>query len=142
VVRVGEPVPAEVVDDPTASAAYWFREVAQHPFFDPDKEHLTVLIQNTRLKCVGWNLVSMGTLNESLASPREIFRPLIAAAAYGFVLMHNHPSGFSDPSDADRKLTRRLKEASELLGIRLFDHVIVGRSFADLPFSFRLTGQL
>ena len=84
-------------------------------------------------------LISSGTLNESLAHPREIFKPAIASSAYAFILAHNHPSGCCDPSEADRQLTRRVAEAVRLLQIHLLDHVICGTPQQGRPgfFSFK-----
>ena len=138
--RVGEAPPAETVDQPTLAAAYWFRHIAALPIFDAAKEHLAIILLNTKNRTIGWNLVSIGSLNESVAHPREIFRPAIAVAASAFILMHNHPSGESSPSDPDRRLTTRIEEAARLLQIRFLDHVIVGASPADRLFSFREAG--
>ena len=81
-------------------------------------------------------------MNEATAHPREIFRPVIAAGAYGFAIMHNHPSGDPSPSRADESITRRIYEAGQLLQIRLIDHVIVGEpSPGRSPYySFREAG--
>jgi DNA repair protein RadC len=134
---IGERARTEDTTTPQASAAYWHRTVALHPFFDPDKEHLVALMLNTKMKCFAWNMISIGTLNESVAHPREIMRPAVAAAAYGFVLIHNHPSGDSSPSDADHRVTRKISEAADILQIKLVDHVIVRRQPSDRHFSFR-----
>lgn len=139
---VGERLAPFSVSTPTEATAYWFRNVRTHPFFDPDKEHLAVCLVNAKTKCFAWNLVSIGTLNETVAHPREILRPAIAAAAWGFLLMHNHPSGNSDPSDADRRLTQSIVEAAKIMAISLLDHVVVGRSEGDRYFSFRESGYL
>lgn len=72
-----------------------------------------------------------------MAHPREVFRVAIMAAAYAIVLMHNHPSGDSNPSDADCSLTRRVREAGQLLRIELCDHIIVGH---QRRFSFKESG--
>jgi DNA repair protein RadC len=72
-------------------------------------------------------------VNESLAAPREIFRPAIIHSAYAFVLVHNHPSGKTNPSNADLQLTERLAAAAQILQIQFLDHVIVGEGF----FSFQ-----
>lgn len=141
-VYVGEQLPATTTQEPDQSVAYWFSRVTPQPWYDPDKEHLIALLLNTKLKCFAWNLISIGSLNESQAHPREIIRPAIAAAAYGFILMHNHPSGDTCPSDADRRLTNRLKEGCDLLQIRLIDHVIVGRRATHNRFSFQEAGMI
>ena len=71
--------------------------------------------------------MSIGTLDTILVHPREVFCVAIVAAAAAIVVMHNHPSGEADPSDADIKVTRDLVRAGQLLKIDLLDHVIVGR---------------
>ncbi|MBV8228117.1 MAG: JAB domain-containing protein, partial [Verrucomicrobia bacterium] len=86
--------------------------------------------------------VSKGTLNESLAHPREIFKPAISHSAYGFVLVHNHPSGDPAPSESDIRLTRRVAESASILQIRFLDHIIVGSPQHEQPgyFSFKEAG--
>ena len=65
-------------------------------------------------------------MNESIAHPRDIFRPAITSSAYAVIVVHNHPSGDPSPSQSDHSLTRRLAEAAELLQIKLLDHIIIG----------------
>jgi DNA repair protein RadC len=90
--------------------------------------------------------VSIGSLNESIANPRDIFRPAIITNAYALILMHNHPSGDPSPSEADTRLTRRVSEAATLLQISVLDHVIVGNpGWVGNPkgfFSFKQCGVL
>lgn len=71
--------------------------------------------------------ISSGTLNESIAHPRDILRPAVIHNAYGFVLAHNHPSGNPAPSRPDDLLTERVRECAKLLGVRFLDHVIIGK---------------
>jgi DNA repair protein RadC len=71
---------------------FWLEIIATQADYEPDKESVVVVMMNTRLRPYAWHRVSLGTVNECPACPREIFRPVIAAAAYGFALMHNHPS--------------------------------------------------
>jgi len=108
------------------------------------RESLRVVLLDTRHRLIHAEEVSLGTLNESLAHPREILRPAIAHTAYAFVLVHNHPSGDPTPSEADRSLTRRIREAGELMQIHLLDHVIIGRERPGAPpyFSFKEHGLL
>ncbi len=120
---------------------FWNDIVRKQDWFDKEKENLVVIALDTKLKIKGFNLVSMGTLNESLAHPREIFRPLISISAYGFILMHNHPSGDSTPSMADGKMTSLIREAAEIIGINFYDHVIVG-DYLNNSYSFRESGRL
>jgi len=70
-------------------------------------------------------IISIGTLTESLVHPREVFRPAIANSAAAIVAAHNHPSGSSKPSHEDEAVTRRLAAAGRLLGVPLLDHVVV-----------------
>jgi DNA repair protein RadC len=91
-----------------------------------DRERLYVLLLNTKHQLIWTEIVSVGSLNESIAHPREILRPALIHSAYGFILAHNHPSGDPAPSDADKRLTRRILEAADLLRINLIDHIIVG----------------
>ncbi len=108
------------------------------------KESLRVLLLDTRYRLIRIEEVSRGSLNESIAHPREVFRPAIIAAAYGVIVVHNHPSGDPSPSQSDHSLTRRLAEAAELLQIKLLDHVIIGApAEGRLPyFSFKEAGVL
>lgn len=109
-----------------------------------ERESLRVLLLDTRYHLIRIEEVSCGSLNESVAHPREIFRPAIQSAAYAVILVHNHPSGDPSPSEADHRLTRRLTEAADLLQINLLDHVIIGNpSDSELPYySFKEAGVL
>ena len=108
------------------------------------RESLRVVLLDTRHRLIHEEEVSLGTVNESLAHPREILRPALSHGAYAFVLVHNHPSGDPTPSEADRALTRRIREAAELMQIHLLDHVIIGREHegAQPYFSFKEHGLL
>ncbi len=108
------------------------------------KESLRVLLLDTRYRLLEAKEVSIGSVNESIAHPREIFQPAIAASAYAIIVVHNHPSGDPTPSSADHSLTRRLAEAAELLQIKLLDHVIIGSPAEDRTpyFSFKEAGVL
>jgi DNA repair protein RadC len=99
---------------------------------------------NTRLRPYAWHRVSLGTVSECHCHPREILRPVLAAGAYGFALMHNHPSGEPSPSRSDEAVTRRMVEASALMQIRLVDHVIVGEPAPGRSpyYSFREAGLI
>ncbi len=97
------------------------------------QEVLRVVLLDVTCHCITKIDISRGTVNESLAHPREILRPAIIHSAFAFVLVHNHPSGESKPSLADSRITKSVAEAAEILQINFLDHVIVGRSF----FSFQ-----
>jgi DNA repair protein RadC len=88
-------------------------------------EELHVLGVDARLQLVTHAVVGLGGVAEVVILPREVFRPLVRDGAWGCIVVHNHPSGDPTPSSADRTLTRRLKQAAELLGVCFVDHVIV-----------------
>ena len=136
--RVREVGESRPITSPEEAAAYWHEVIEQRSWFHPTKEHVVVLHLNTRHHIVGHHLVSIGTLNECLAHPRDILGPVLCGAAYAFVLMHNHPSGDPSPSQADHMLTKRIKEGGELLSVALTDHVIVGEK--ERFYSFRESG--
>jgi DNA repair protein RadC len=97
------------------------------------QEVVRVVLLDAHHRCITKVDISRGTINQSLAHPREIFRPAIVHSAYAFVLVHNHPSGNTSPSEADMQLTKRLVAAAEILQINFLDHIIVGHGF----FSFQ-----
>ncbi|MBI3867433.1 MAG: hypothetical protein HY299_02795 [Verrucomicrobia bacterium] len=113
-------------DTPDKAAAYWRLHVEKHPYFNPDCECFAVLLLNTRRRVKGHHLVTIGTMDTLLVHPREVFRLAIATSASALVLMHNHPSGEPQPSEADIRVTRDLIRAGQLLKIEVLDHVIIG----------------
>ena len=96
-------------------------------------ETLQVILLNTRKRMIGLKRISQGTLDTILVHPREVFRAAIAANAAALILVHNHPSGIADPSEADIKVTRDLMRAGQLLKIEVIDHVILGRKTNERP---------
>ena len=110
-----------------------------------NQESVRILLLNARLSLMRADEVHRGGLNETVAHPREILRKAIMHSAYAFVIAHNHPSGDPSPSAPDMQLTRRLREASEIVGVRFLDHIIIGApgSPTGRPyFSFREAGLL
>jgi DNA repair protein RadC len=105
---------------------YWHRHIATAPHFNPDCECFAVLLLNVRKRIRGHHIVSIGSLCEAMAHPREVFRAAVIGAAHSVVLMHNHPSGDPSPSEADMRTTRRLVETGRVLQVEVTDHVIVG----------------
>jgi DNA repair protein RadC len=116
----------QMCDTPERAAEYWKMHIAQHPYFNPECECLVVLILNTRRKIKGHQFVSTGTLDTLLIHPREVFRLAVMASASAIVVMHNHPSGDSSPSQADISATQDLIRGGQLLRIEVLDHVIIG----------------
>jgi len=106
---------------------------------DETKEHLFVLHLNTKNQITKTELVSVGTLNAALIHPREVFKSAIKESAHAIILVHNHPSGDTEPSSADKQVTELLKKASAVIQIDLLDHVITGKTGW---FSFRESGIL
>jgi DNA repair protein RadC len=137
-VRLHEQSP-QVCITPEKAKNLWKEYVTSSDWYDPNKEAVVVFLLNTKLNCIGFHLVSLGSLNECTCHPREVFRPVIAGAAHAFMLAHNHPSGDPMPSEADRRITRRIREAGIMLQIELIDHVIIGE---ERHFSFREHGML
>ena len=90
------------------------------------EEVLAMATLDTKLHVSGVFIVSRGTVNCSMVHPREVFKRAILQNASCIVLAHNHPSGDSTPSEEDIKVTKRLKECGELIGIDLLDHLVIG----------------
>ena len=110
-----------VLNHPREVASYLIEDMK-----DLRQEWFRILLLNNRKQVLGYETVSVGTLNASLVHPRDVFEKAIRKNASTIILVHNHPSGNPSPSDEDRALTRRLTEAGALMGIEVIDHVIVG----------------
>lgn len=95
-------------------------------------ENFGIISLNTKNKVVGAHLISKGSLNQTIASPRDVFMNAMLNNASSIILFHNHPSGDSTPSKEDIEITKRMVECGELLGIHVLDHVIVGTSYSSL----------
>jgi DNA repair protein RadC len=129
-----EPMRSATFDSPELIAKLWRAVIANANWYSADKENLVSFGLDTRYRLKSFCLVSIGSLNETIAHPREIFRTAVVDAAHSIVVAHNHPSDDPSPSKADTALTRRLHDVGELLQIPLLDHIIVtGGNF----FSFR-----
>lgn len=98
----------------------------QYNGYMPDREVLVSLYLNTKNCVSGIEVISIGSLNASIAHPREIYKGAVLHNAASVILAHNHPSGNTDPSPEDIELTERVSEAGNILGIDLLDHVIIG----------------
>ena len=94
---------------------------------DEKKEYFMVINLNSKLQVESKSIVSIGNLDSAPVHPREVFAPAIRRGAAAVVVAHNHPSGDPTPSAQDIEVTRRLLEASNIIGIKLLDHVIVGQ---------------
>lgn len=101
-------------------------EIAERFLEGADREHFVVMCLDTKNRVNALNTVSIGTLNSSQVHPREVFKPAILANSASIILVHNHPSGDPTPSQEDITVTKRLSEAGQILGIQVFDHIILG----------------
>jgi len=104
-----------------------------------DREKFIVAALNTKNEVNSIEIVSIGSLNASIVSPREVFKSAILSNAASIIVCHNHPSGHIEPSKEDLSITVRLVEAGLLLGIPVIDHIIIGD---DTTYSFKDKGQL
>ena len=93
-----------------------------------EQETVRVLLLNTKHMLLHSAVISVGGLNYSPIHPREVYKQALKFSAAGIILVHNHPSGEAAPSEQDIKLTKRLKEAGEIMGIPLLDHLIIAET--------------
>lgn len=120
-------------------AAEVFRAVlAMRPEEDQHKEHFYIIGLNAQNIVLFVDLVTMGTINSACPMIRECFRLALMKDAVSIIAGHNHPGGTDAPSPQDRIFTQKLREAGDLLGIKLLDHIIIGNSF----YSFADNGNL
>ncbi len=109
-------------------------KVIQHHFGNPENEQFAVLLMDTKHKVLGFEVLFHGTIDGASVYPREVVKAALKHNAAAIILVHNHPSGITTPSDADEKLTKRLQEALALVDVRILDHFIIGHdvySFAQ-----------
>ena len=90
------------------------------------KEHFLALLLDTRNQLIKVAEISVGSLDASIVHPREVFKEAISASAASVIFAHNHPSGDPEASDDDIRLTKRLAESGEIVGIDVLDHIIIG----------------
>jgi len=105
---------------------------------EQEKEHYYVMHLDTKSKVKMVELVTVGTLNSSLVHPRETFRRAIIAGSASIIIAHNHPSGETEPSVKDTKVTKVMFDAGRILGISMLDHIIFTK---DKYFSFKLNRE-
>lgn len=104
-----------------------------------DREELIVACLNAKNEVNSVNVVLIGSLNNSIVHPREVFKTAILSNAASIVMIHNHPSGDVTPSKEDKEITLRIKESGTILGIKLLDHIIIGN---DTYYSFKEHGDI
>lgn len=89
------------------------------------KEHFVVFYLDSRSQEIEREIISIGTLTESLVHPREVFESAVINKTVSIIIAHNHPSGDTEPSEADIEITKKLTKAGKILGIKIVDHIIV-----------------
>jgi DNA repair protein RadC len=97
-----------------------------HEFRDSRKEYFLTLLLDGKNRIIRRVQVSEGSLSQSIVHPREVFIPAVKESAAAIILVHNHPTGDPAPSSEDIAITRRLREAGEIMGIKVLDHIIIG----------------
>jgi DNA repair protein RadC len=112
----------DILTSDTAALAF-LRAMGLH---EEEQEHLVTLILDNKRRVRCCAPVSVGTPDETYAYSREVFRVAIMEGAVSVIIAHNHPSGDPTPSEADIAITKTLRKAGEVLGIKLVDHIIVG----------------
>lgn len=114
------------VEDKRFTCAEQVAEYAREVLDETDREHFLAMYLDNKNRIAGINVVSIGSINQSIVHPREVFKGAILANAAAVILVHNHPSGDPTPSQEDHNITKRLKASGDDLGIRVLDHIIVG----------------
>lgn len=126
---------------PNDVVSFWRNIIEHEAWYDSEKECVVVLCLDTAKNVKAYNIVSIGTINQSFAGPREILKPALLCSAAAIVLIHNHPSGNPSPSRADHDVTKRLSDACKIMEIEMSDHVIIGSGYPEY-FSFRESGLI
>lgn len=113
--------PTRLVDDIESAAT-----LARGFIGDSDDEHFIAILVDTKSRVIGIHTVSIGTLDQTIATPRDVVKPALLANAAGVILVHNHPSGDPSPSQMDIRVTIEIQQACRLFTIALLDHLILG----------------
>lgn len=110
-----------VIDSPQAAASAF-----SHELMWQSQERFAVLLLDSKNSLIGTHVITIGIANETLAHPREVFREAIRQSATNIIIAHNHPSGNLEPSEEDICLTQKLLDSSNIIGIPILDHLIIG----------------
>lgn len=127
-IKIDKETKSTKINKPEIVSGIFQKILETEDVIDQDKEHFWVIGLNTRNIIKYIELVSLGTLNTSPVHPREIFRLAIYEAVNSIILVHNHPSEVTDPSENDIILTQQLVQAGEILGIGVLDHIIITKN--------------
>lgn len=123
----------------TVISSSWVGEYLVREMSGLTQENVVALYLNTKNDIIKNETIFIGSLNTAVAHPREIFKGAVRYSAARIIIAHNHPSGNTDPSEADLSFTRRLVDAGEMMGIEVIDHIIVGE---QCYFSLREHGMM
>ena len=93
------------------------------------KEYFICLHLDGKNRILAVDICSVGSLNQSIVHPREVFKTALLSSAAAIILMHNHPTGDPTPSAEDFEVTRRLREAGDIIGIKILDHLVIGSTY-------------
>lgn len=127
--RVGESAPSQKIRNTSDTLTYCTKHFARLGR-EARQEEFHVVLLDGKHNIIKSEQITVGLLNESLAHPREVFKPAIRESAVSIILVHNHPNGDPTPSQDDKNITKELKKAAETLGLRILDHVIVSKDKA------------
>ena len=130
----------EIISSPNKTIEIINKLWAEFPEYDKDRENLFVLYLNIKNELLCVELHTQGTLDQSSVYPREIIRKGLFCNAGGVILYHNHPSGSCMPSNEDKITIEKVKEACEIMDIKILDNIIIGKK--DEYFSFQEEGLL
>ena len=121
VYRPGAPEDRPEITSPDAAA-----ELLVPILQDLDREHAVTLNLDVKHRLIATTTVSIGSVDHTFISPREVFRDALLHGAGAIVVAHNHPSGDAEPSRDDERITRRLGQAGDILGVEVLDHLVIG----------------
>lgn len=115
-----------ILDNPQISSAKDVYDLMKGKFFQEKKEYFYILLLDIKNRLIKECKITEGILTASIVHPREVFNPAIKESAASIILIHNHPSEDPKPSSEDIEITNQIKEAGNILGIRVLDHIIIG----------------
>lgn len=139
-IKIKEELHKKKATDPASAVKILTDVLKAESEFDKAKEHFWGIYLNSRNNIQRIELIFLGTLDICPIHPREVFRPAVKCSSAGLIVAHNHPSGDPEPTEADRRITKQLKEAGDILGIKLLDSLIITES--GRYFSMQDDGQL
>ena len=140
-VRIAMVKESTIISDCQITTKRDIQRLIQEQLDYSDREIFGVINIDCRGVPLNWNTVSIGSLDSSIVSPREVFKTSILSNAYGIIAFHCHPSGDVTPSASDTDVTKRLHEAGNLLQIILVDHIIIGCGTSEI-YSFRESSDI